>query len=68
MLLNFVTFKELQEKSTSLKTTAQVFEAGDFLNTLLRFWRFEAHFLVKFFIYKKSCIVSLESSPVPLNV
>ena len=31
-LLNFVTFKELKEKSAFLKTAAQASEAGDFLN------------------------------------
>ena len=31
-LLNFVTFKELLEKSTFLNLAAQAFEAGDFLN------------------------------------
>ena len=35
-----ITFKELWEKSFSLKTAAQSFEAGDFLNIFLRFWSF----------------------------
>ena len=39
-LLNFVTFKELQEKSAFLKIPAQAYEAGDFLNIFLRFWGF----------------------------
>ena len=47
-MFNFVTFKELLEKSAFLKITAQAFEAGDVLNILLRFWRvFTAHFLTK---------------------
>ena len=45
-MFNFVTFKELLEKSAFLKITAQAFVAGDFLNILLRFWGvFTAHFL-----------------------
>ena len=36
-LLNFVTFKELQEKSTFLKITAKTFKAADFLNIFLKF-------------------------------
>ena len=39
-LLNFVTFKELQEKSAFLKIAAQAFEAGDFLNIFFRFFGF----------------------------
>ena len=53
-LLNFVTFKELQQKSALLKIAAQTFEAGHFLNNFLRFWVFEAHFLIKIFIIKKT--------------
>ena len=37
---NFVTFKGLSEKSAFLKTAAQAFEAGDFLNIFIRFWGF----------------------------
>ena len=36
-----------------LKIAAQAFEAGDFLNILLRFGVFEAHFLIKNFLIKK---------------
>ena len=36
-----------------LKIAAQAFEAGDFLNILLRFGVFEAHFLIKTFLTKK---------------
>ena len=39
-LLNFVTFKELWEKSVFLKIAAQTFDAGDFLNIFLRFLGF----------------------------
>ena len=39
-LLNFVTFKELSEKSFILKIVAQGFEAGDFLNIFLWFLGF----------------------------
>ena len=39
-LLNFVTFKEVSEKSLLLKIAAQAFEAGDFLNIFLRFLGF----------------------------
>ena len=53
-MFNFVTFKELLEKSAFLKITAQAFEAGDF-NILLRFWGvFTVHFLTK----KPPCISS----------
>ena len=34
------------------KIRAKVIEAGDFLNIFLRFWVFEAHFLIK----KKICM------------
>ena len=34
-LLNFVTSKELSEKSTFLQIAAPAFEAGDFLNIFL---------------------------------
>ena len=37
-LLNFVNFKEFQEKSASLKIAAQAFERGDLINISLRFW------------------------------
>ena len=47
-LLNFITFKELLEKSALLKIGAQAFEAGDFLNICLRV--FEARFRVKVLI------------------
>ena len=36
-----------------LKIAAQAYEAGDFLNILLRFGVFEAHFLIKNFLTKK---------------
>ena len=39
-LLNFVTFKEVLEKSAFLRVKAQTFEAGVFLNIFLRFWGF----------------------------
>ena len=39
-LLNFVTLKQLDEKSAFLKTAAQQFDAGDFLNIFLRIWGF----------------------------
>ena len=32
------------------KNPAQAFEAGDFLNIFLRFWDFEAHFLIKIYL------------------
>ena len=35
--LNFVTFTELQEKSTFFKIAAQAFEVGNFLNIFLKF-------------------------------
>ena len=35
------------------KIAAQAFEDGDFLNILLRFGVFEAHFLIKSFPIKK---------------
>ena len=38
-----------------LKIAAQAVEAGDFF---LRFWIFEAHFLVQTFLIKKTCIIS----------
>ena len=40
MLLNFVTFKEVQEKSAFLKIAAPAFEAGDFADIFLRFLGF----------------------------
>ena len=39
-LLNFVTLKELQEKSEFLKIEPQAFETGDFHNSFLRFLGF----------------------------
>ena len=39
-MLNFVTFKDLYEKSVILKIVAQAFVAGDFLNIFLRFQGF----------------------------
>ena len=44
---NFVTFKGLYEKWAFLKTAAQAFEAGDFLNISLRFWWFLRLIFVK---------------------
>ena len=35
-LLNFVTFKELLEKSAFLNIAAQAFQAEDFINIFLR--------------------------------
>ena len=54
---NFVTFKELYEKSAFLKRGAQAFEAEDFLNIFLRFSGFEAHLLIQFLLtkIKKRC-------------
>ena len=52
-LLNFVTFKELWEKTTFLKISAQAFEAGDFLNVFLRFLGFWDSFSSKHFSYVK---------------
>ena len=53
-LLNFVTFKELQEKSAFLKIAAHAFEARNFLNIYLKFCCFfEADFLIKTFLIKK---------------
>ena len=37
-----------------LKIAAQVFEAGDFLNIILDFEVFEAHFLIKIFLLKRN--------------
>ena len=58
-MLNFITFKELLEKSAFLKITAQAFDAGDFVNILLRFWGggrgVTAHFLTK-----KTCVFNLK--------
>ena len=39
-MLNFVTFKDLYEKSMILKIVAQAFVAEDFLNIFLRFQGF----------------------------
>ena len=52
-LLNFVIFKELQEKSAFLKIAAQAFEAGDFLNIFFRFLGFWGSFSYKNFSLKK---------------
>ena len=41
------------EKSVFLKSAAQVFEAGDFLNISLRFWGFWGSFSYNNFSYKK---------------
>ena len=54
--LNFVTFKELQEKSAFLKIGAQAFEAEYFLNICLRFLGFWGSFSNKRFSYKKSVL------------
>ena len=49
-----LTFKEFKDKSAFLKNKAQAFEAGDFLNLILRFWGvFEARFLTKTFLVEK---------------
>ena len=62
-LLNVVTYKELQEKPVCLKTEAQAFEAGDFLNTFLRFQGFCGPFSYKKFSYiKKTHIAPLQKS------
>ena len=52
-LLNFVTFKEAQEKSAFLTIAAQAFVAGDFLNIFLRFGGFRGSFSYKNFSYSK---------------
>ena len=52
-LLNFVTFKELYEKSVFLKIVAQASESGNFLNIFLIFGIFDARFLIKIFLIKK---------------
>ena len=49
---NFVTFKELCEKSAFLKRATQAFEAEDFLNIFLRFSGFEAYLLIQFLLTK----------------
>ena len=49
----FVTFKELYEKSAFLKIAAHTFEAGDFLNIFLRHWSFWG-FCYKNLPYKKN--------------
>ena len=54
-LTNFVTSKELQEKSAFLKIATQVFEAGNFVNIVLRFWGFWGSFSYKSLSYKKRC-------------
>ena len=46
------------------KIAVELFEAGDFLNVFLRFWGFEAHFLIKIFLIKKMCNPVL---PMDLN-
>ena len=43
---------EVKKKSGFLKAAAQAFEAGDFLDIVLRFWVFEAYFLIKRFLIK----------------
>ena len=52
---NFKSEKNLKftQKSVFLKIAAQAFETRDFLNVFLRFWVFEAFFLLKFFLIKK---------------
>ena len=40
---------QIFEKLEFLKITAQAFEAGDLPNIFVRFWVFEAHFLIKLF-------------------
>ena len=42
------------EKSALLKIATQAFEAGDFLNIFINFGVFEAHFLIKIFLIKKT--------------
>ena len=39
-LLNFVTFKKLQQNSAPSKVAVQAFKAGDSLNIFLKFWGF----------------------------
>ena len=39
-MLNFLTFKECQEKSAILKIAAEAFEAGDLPNILSSLWDF----------------------------
>ena len=47
-LVNFVTFKELWQKSAFVKIAAQLLEAGDFLSIFVRF-------SYKNFAHKKKC-------------
>ena len=47
-------FKELLEKSVVLKIAAETFEAGDFLNILLRFFGIWGSFSYINFSYKKT--------------
>ena len=53
---NSVTFKKLKQKSAFLKISAQVFEAGDFLNIFLRFSGFSGSFSYKHVSYIKKCV------------
>ena len=52
-LLNFVTFKQLWEKSAFLKIAAEAYKARDFLNIFLRLWSFWGSFSYKIFFCKK---------------
>ena len=63
--------EELKEKLAFLKTPAQKFEAGDFLNIFGIFWGgifqgfriFEAQFLIKIFLIK-NCVSETNKSTV----
>ena len=46
------------------KIRATVIEAGDFLNIFLRFWVFEAHFLIKVFLIKKKICMETANEKV----
>ena len=63
-LLSIVFFKKIQDKLAFLKIPAQMFKAGELkVFEVLRFFVvFEAHFLIKFFLIKKTCIKHNEKS------
>ena len=47
-------YRALRKKISVLKSAAQAFEAGYYLNILLRFWAFRGSFSYKNFSYKKN--------------
>ena len=59
--LNFVTFKEPQEKSAFLEIAAHTFEAGDFLNIFLRYLGFWGSVSYKTISYKKIPVIDRNS-------